>query len=300
MIGEHQKHQLSFILGGAILAGAGLLAQPTQPMTPVQTQADPADTRSTPRVLADINPSGSSDATGFARIGRFIYFRANDGSHGLELWRTDGTAEGTALIADINPGEGSSAPEGMKSFERRIYFAATSADTGREVWATDGTAEGTSLVRDINPGTADALPAASVRFADALYFRAQDAATGLELWKTQCTAETTVLVARPASRYRRIHPHTTPPSFVTLLYFSADDSFTPRHRVSIASYGARMATANGTSRVKGHQSRPARPPSLGEIMRFGQMLISKRGMPNKAANCGRATGPKPALTSSPT
>ena len=274
MIGEHQKPQLFFILGGAMLAATGLLAQPMQPTTPVQAQADPADTRSTPRVLADINPSDSSDATGFSRIGRFVYFRANDGSHGSELWRTDGTSEGTTLIADINPGEGSSAPEGMKSFARRIYFAASSADTGREVWATDGTAEGTSLVRDINPGTADALPAVFVRFADALYFRAQDAATGLELWKTQGTADTTVLVAD-------LHPGTEgsiptyPTVFRKALYFSADDSFTPGIGFDRELWRT-DGTANGTSRVK--DINPGAPPSIpGEIMRFGQMLIFKAG-----------------------
>jgi ELWxxDGT repeat protein len=293
MIGEHQKPRLSLILVGAILAGVGLLAQPTQPMTPVQTQADPADTRSTPRVLADINPSGSSEATGFTRIGRFVYFRANDGSRGFELWRTDGTTEGTTLVADVNPGEGSSAPEGMKSFERRIYFAATGADTGRELWATDGTAEGTSLVRDINPGTADALPAAFVRFADALYFRAQDAATGLELWKTQGTAETTVLVAD-------VHPGTEgsiptyPTVFRGVLYLSADDSFTPGIGFDRELWRT-DGTANGTSRVK--DINPGPPPSIpGEIMRFGQMLIFKAGTAEHGGELWKSDGTEAGTT----
>src|SRR5947208_14353695 len=38
----------------------------------------------------------------FVPVGSNVfYFRANDGIHGTELWRSDGTAEGTALVADI-------------------------------------------------------------------------------------------------------------------------------------------------------------------------------------------------------
>jgi ELWxxDGT repeat protein len=35
-----------------------------------------------------------------------LYFQAGDGTHGRELWRTDGTTAGTALVKDINPGAG--------------------------------------------------------------------------------------------------------------------------------------------------------------------------------------------------
>ena len=185
--------------GAVMLFGAGLLAQSSRAPATVQSPADtaaapPVVTGEAPRVLAEINPSGSSDAEGFVRIRGAIYFRANDGTHGMELWRTDGTPEGTTLVADINPGDGSSVPESLIAFQGRIYFAASHAATGRELWSTDGTQEGTSLVRDINPAAADAMPASLVRFRDALYFRAQDGVTGLELWKTQGTEETTVEV----------------------------------------------------------------------------------------------------------
>ncbi len=38
---------------------------------------------------------------------RFM-FPANDGEHGFELWKSDGTAEGTIMVKDIYPGRGSS------------------------------------------------------------------------------------------------------------------------------------------------------------------------------------------------
>ena len=37
-----------------------------------------------------------------------LYFSANDGASGLELWKTDGTMNGTMLVQDIAPGGDSS------------------------------------------------------------------------------------------------------------------------------------------------------------------------------------------------
>ena len=34
------------------------------------------------------------------------YFSGDDGVAGAELWKTDGTAAGTVLVRDINPGAG--------------------------------------------------------------------------------------------------------------------------------------------------------------------------------------------------
>ena len=39
-----------------------------------------------------------------------LFFEANDGTHGFELWESNGTAAGTFMVKDINPGGNGSQP----------------------------------------------------------------------------------------------------------------------------------------------------------------------------------------------
>ncbi len=57
-------------------------------------------------LLADLNADTSSaNPNAFATAGDgAVFFRADDGRHGPELFVTDGTAAGTSLGRDIRPG----------------------------------------------------------------------------------------------------------------------------------------------------------------------------------------------------
>ena len=76
-----------------------------------------------------------------------MYFAANDGIHGSELWRSDGTAAGTFMVKDVQPGAAASNPYEITAANGNIYFSATTLAYGQEPWVSNGTASGTHLLR---------------------------------------------------------------------------------------------------------------------------------------------------------
>ncbi|MGY6215068.1 ELWxxDGT repeat protein [Methylolobus aquaticus] len=123
-------------------------------------------------------------------------FRADDGTTGTELWITDGTAAGTYLLKDINPGSGWSSPDGFAALGNGlVLFQADDGTTGTELWVTDGTTAGTQLLKDIRLGTGSSSPSQFTALGNGLVlFQANDGASGFELWVTDGTAAGTQLL----------------------------------------------------------------------------------------------------------
>lgn len=115
-------------------------------------------------LIRDIHPSGDGSPAGFAaprpgqapgRVNAFAahpafavidgeaYFAADDGVHGVELWRTNGTEAGTELVVDANPGPDSGRPRQLTVYAGRLYFQALLGSTYC-LFRSDGTAEGTT------------------------------------------------------------------------------------------------------------------------------------------------------------
>jgi ELWxxDGT repeat protein len=115
-------------------------------------------------------------------LGGHLYFAADDGAHGVELWRTDGTAAGTVLVRDIGLGPIAGNPRELVVAKGKLYFTADDLLTGSELWVSDGSASGTRRVQDIAPQAASSSPADLTVVGDLLYFSADDAVTGRELW----------------------------------------------------------------------------------------------------------------------
>jgi ELWxxDGT repeat protein len=145
--------------------------------------------------VKDINPGvGGSDlgfgfatpeiATGVVMVnaGSTLYFRANDGVHGMELWRSDGTAVGTVIVKDINPGIGDSCPAQLTAVGNDVYFIASDGVRGFELWRSNGTEAGTVMLGDIAQGE-DWVVDDSLRLINGrLYFNAKSSEYGKEVW----------------------------------------------------------------------------------------------------------------------
>ncbi len=136
-------------------------------------------------------------------VGTALFFTAHDGIHGEELWKTDGTTEGTFLVKDIRPGPSGSNLYDLVDLGGTLFFTAEDGVHGRELWKSDGTAEGTVLVADISPGADSAfpviqpyqqLPSRLYAMGGTLSFAADDGVHGREPWKSDGTAAGTVLL----------------------------------------------------------------------------------------------------------
>src|SRR5262249_12819330 len=73
-----------------------------------------------------------------------LYFSANNGVNGNELWKSAGTAAGTRMLKDIHPGSLPSNPSYLtvvtNGTTSTLFFAATDGAHGTELWKSDGTA----------------------------------------------------------------------------------------------------------------------------------------------------------------
>ncbi|MCB0697133.1 MAG: T9SS type A sorting domain-containing protein [Chitinophagaceae bacterium] len=92
----------------------------------------------------------------FIEINNKVYFIATNGSQvqGYELWTTDGTTNGTQLVADIRPGLATSGLRMLTKYNNKLYFFANagSPDYG-SLWVSDGTSNGTHMAVDPVTGT---------------------------------------------------------------------------------------------------------------------------------------------------
>ncbi|MFK8058918.1 MAG: ELWxxDGT repeat protein [Polaribacter sp.] len=140
--------------------------------------------------VGSVNFSSNSYPKDLIVAGNTLYFIADDGLTGNELWKSDGTEAGTVLIEDKNPGRNGGANNNtLVAYGDYIIYKGYSKDYGQEPWISDGTALGTRMLKDINPGKLfeGKLQIARGRITsnNIFYFTEYDGVNGKEpsLWK---------------------------------------------------------------------------------------------------------------------
>lgn len=150
-----------------------------------------------------------------------VIFSADSADGGVELWKTDGTFEGTVQIADLNPGVLNSNPSDFVFSSPYVYFLADNG-TSRQLFRTDGTTAGTFQISSFDTITPHLLTAHDHK----LFFSASSstfAGIGSELFFTTGINNTA--------------------TYVTDLAYNADSN--PRNLVSFGDYIYFTANAFG-------------------------------------------------------
>jgi ELWxxDGT repeat protein len=133
--------------------------------------------------------------------GNRLFFLADAGGAGTELWTSDGTSAGTEILRDLCPGSCNVSP-GLYGALGKVMLFAIQGDNGQvQLWRSDGTRPGTFALT--GPGvniftlTAQDVPH-SAFFHGALYFSGCPVPTvpdqACDLWKSDGTVAGTQLV----------------------------------------------------------------------------------------------------------
>lgn len=134
-------------------------------------------------------------------LGGELIFLVGDLTWGPELWKTDGTVQGTVQLKDISQGapqipvqSGKLVPAGFLKLGGIAYFTAADPVGGAELWRTDGTSAGTFQVVDLEPGAESSNPHDGVVYGGSIYFFAEDGPGKQGLFRSDGTGMGTTLV----------------------------------------------------------------------------------------------------------
>lgn len=215
-----------------------------------------------PRLVKDIYP-GSLDGVPeqMQVVNNRLYFSGTN-NLGAEIWTSDGTTDGTYLLADLNPGSEDGFPRSFTALdENRFIFTATYPSLGTELWISDGTTDGTIFLKDVREGSFASNPGGLIHVNGRVFFSAYSEGTGNELWITDGTEAGTRLV-------KDINPGTASANFQDKdwlsygnnLYFTAEDG---NHGLELWKSDG---TEAGTQMVQDYAVGPsdARPSTLTE------------------------------------
>jgi ELWxxDGT repeat protein len=164
---------------------------------------------------------GSTSGQG-VDVNGILFFLADDGVYGSELWRSDGTEAGTEMVKkDIDPLKSGLSYGELTDFRGTLFFPADDGVHSRELWRSDGTEAGTKMVRDIALW-GGSVPRFLTDVGGILFFAANDGMHGEELWRSDGTGAGTWMVRDINLGGSRSRPVMLT-DFRGTLFFTADD-----------------------------------------------------------------------------
>jgi ELWxxDGT repeat protein len=156
-------------------------------------------------LVKDLNTAVGSSISGldpnFTDVNGTAFFVVDDGVHGAELWKSNGTAAGTHMVKDINRGGGRAffeSPPDLTNVNGTLFFPADDGVHGPALWKSDGTTGGTVLVKDfgISEGSIHRGPYFLTDVGGQLFFSVDSDQTAVAgLWKSDGTSAGTVRVS---------------------------------------------------------------------------------------------------------
>jgi large repetitive protein len=152
-----------------------------------------------PRLVANLNTGPAGDDLSEMLLGvehdGIAYFSATDPQHGGELWRTDGTAQGTYRLTDLCPGTCASGASPLAFLAGSLLFVAGDGDRQGELWRTDGVPGHEILVKELCPGLCRVAVDDGIVWNGELWLLVRQEAHAPTLWRTDGTRRGTRQVA---------------------------------------------------------------------------------------------------------
>lgn len=126
-----------------------------------------------------------SDPTDLRNANGKLFFIADDGVNGRELWVSNGTSGGTALVSTsgqtgLITGTADAGIQNLTVVGDVVCFTADDGVHGREVWVSDGTTAGTFMLVDLVSGDRSSEPGSLTGLGTSLLFAASDTLVGNE------------------------------------------------------------------------------------------------------------------------
>lgn len=185
------------------------------------------DGSSKPTMVNDMNPLAGSaiglySKNPIATIGSKLYFAADNGLNGIEVFSYNGSST-PLMTPEIVAGTDGCSPDNFTVLDGNLYFSACTAAEGCELWQYNPSMNQHTRLTNLNAGSDSSLTGNIIAFANKIYFSADSGSGNNELWMYDPVSSNVTLVDD-------INPGTAasnPQNMVVIngkLYFSAESA----------------------------------------------------------------------------